>query len=314
MKRRNDATFVANLIPYKRILPYIMPRRTDSLVYHQFSVNLTHGVQFIKELNRTQPGDHQYRVFELFLSAVLRTIAVRPQLNRFIMNYACWQRNELSLNFVIKEDYTDEAPEHSAVLYFEPDMTFPEMASIINRTIENSRSGGIDNATDGAIEFFLHFPKWLLRSIVAVIGFIDRRGIAPKALRDADGLHASAFVANLGSINLMGSPHHHLYEWGTTSLFITMGMLRRKRITDEEGNRHFIDTMEIGVTLDERIADGFYFIKSIQMLQSYLDNPEKLMERPTLPSPTPTLREVKEKKKVAKRTQKLKRRQERKSA
>jgi hypothetical protein len=224
------------------------------------------------------------------------------------MNYETWQRNELSLNFVVKEDYTDDAPEHSAILYFEPEMIFTEMATIINKTIEDSRSGGEDNDTDAAIEFFLHFPKWLLRFIVSIIRILDRKGIAPKALRDADGLHCSAFVANLGSINLMSSPHHHLYEWGTTSLFITMGMLRRRRITNEKGERSFIDTMDIGVTLDERIADGFYFIKSIQVLQDYLNEPEKLMERPKLPPPTPTLKEVKRKKKALKKAQKLKKR------
>ncbi|MGD1832958.1 MAG: 2-oxoacid:acceptor oxidoreductase [Sphaerochaetaceae bacterium] len=310
MKRRNDATFVTNLIPYKRIFPYIMPKRTESLVYHKFSIDLTKTLQFIKELNRTDNNkDHQYRVFEFFLSAVMRTIALRPQLNRFIMNYDCWQRNELSLNFVVKEDYTDEAPEHSAILYFEPTMTFPEMATIINNTIEDSRKGGNDNDTDAAINFFLHFPKFILRAIVGIIRFLDVKGIAPKALRDADGLHATAFVANLGSINLLGSPHHHLYEWGTTSIFITMGMLQRKRTIDAEGNRSFVDKMDIGVTLDERIADGFYFIRSIQVLQDILNHPEKMMERITPVTDFTPLKELKKQKRAEKRNRRKKAKQ-----
>ncbi len=301
MKRRNDATFVTNLIPYKRILPYMMPKRVDSLVYHQFDIDLTHTVRFIKELNKDPNKDHQYRVFEFFLASIIRTVVLRPQLNRFIMNYDAWQRNELSLNFVVKEDYTDEAPEHSAILYFEPTMTFPEMASIINKTIEDSRKGGQDNDTDSAINFFLHFPKIVLRFLVGIIKLIDTLGIAPKALRDADGLHATAFVSNLGSINLLGSPHHHLYEWGTTSMFITMGKLQRKRYTSEEGTRSFMDKMEIGVTLDERIADGFYFIKSIQTLQNILDNPKTLMERVTPEKGFLTRKELKIEKKKQKK-------------
>lgn len=314
MKRRNDATYVADLIPYKRIFPYIMPKRTDSVVYHQFTVDLTRAVRFIKELNKVDPGDHPYRVFELFLAALIRTIVMRPNLNRFLMDRKCWQRKDLSLNFVVKEDYTDEAPEHSAIIYFEPEMTFPRIASLINRTIEDSRSGGRNNDTDRAIAFFLRFPGWLLRIIVALIGYIDRKGFAPKLLRDADGLHASAFVANLGSINLMGSPHHHLYEWGTTSLFLTMGALRRKRITDERGDRSYIDTMEIGVTVDERIADGFYFTKSMAMLQEYLNNPEKLMEVPVLPAASPSTKEVRKKRRAARKARRRTRRDLRKSA
>ncbi len=314
MKRRPDAVHVSNLIPYKRILPYVMPKRVDALVYHQFSVNLTRGVQFIKKLNREQERDHKYRVFELFLAALLRTIALRPHLNRFIMNYECWQRNELSLNFVVKEDYTDEAPEHSAIVYFEPDMTFDEIAHRINEIIDKSRNGGDDNSTDAAIRFFLHFPKVVLRTLIAILRFLDVHGLAPKALRNADGLHASAFIANLGSISLLGSPHHHLYEWGTTSLFLTMGALKRKRIIDEEGKVSFIDTMEIGVTVDERISDGFYLIRSIQVLQDILDNPEELMKRPTL-SPAPLkLRKERRHKRLFRWIFRRRRRAEKKSA
>lgn len=311
MKRRNDATYVTNLIPYKRILPYLMPRRTDSLVYHQFSIDLTQTVRFIKELNKDENKDHQYRVFEFFLAALIRTVVLRPQLNRFIMNYDCWQRNEFSLNFVVKEDYTDEAPEHSAILYFEPTMTFPEMATIINDTIEDGRKGGQNNDSDAAIRFFLRFPKIVLRTLMRIMKAIDVLGFAPKALRDADGLHATAFVANLGSINLLGSPHHHLYEWGTTSIFVTMGMMQRKRITNADGERSFVDKMEIGVTLDERIADGFYFIKSIQVLQNILNNPEVMMERVT---PERGFLTTKELKKERKRERKLNRKKKKKIA
>ena len=107
MKWRNDATYVADLIPYKRIFPYVMPRRSASYVFHKFTIDMTEGVKFVKQMNRDQPGGHQYRVFEFFLAALLRTVVMRPQLNRFMMNYETWQRKELSLNFVVKADYTD---------------------------------------------------------------------------------------------------------------------------------------------------------------------------------------------------------------
>jgi len=312
MKRRNDATYVADLDPYKRIFPYIMKRRCDSLVFHQFTVDLTKAVKFVKDINKFQPGNHQYRVFELFLAALMRTIAMRPQLNRFLMNYDIWQRNELSANFVVKEDYTDEAREHSTVVYFREDMTFPEIADIINETIEHARKGG-DNDTDAAIDFFLKFPKFLLKTAVLLISFLDRHGIAPKALRDADGLHATVFLANLGSINLPSSPHHHLYEWGTTSIFLTMGMLRRKRVYDENGERSYIDAMDIGVTVDERITDGFYFIKSMHLFQDYLNNPERLMERPQLPDRGPTVKEMRKQKRMLKKQARKQRRQKEKA-
>lgn len=293
MSTRNDATRLYDIAPYKQILPYIMPTRAESLVYQNMVLDLSRTVAFIKQ--QKQESGRSYRVFEVFLAAILRTIVLRPELNRFVANYQYWQRNELSLNFVVKESYSDDAPEHSMPLLFEPTMILPEIADIITAAIDGQRTPASSNFTDEAIRFFLRFPKPVIRSIVALARLLDRHGKAPKALRDADGLHTSLFVSNLGSIGLGGgSPHHHLYEWGTTSIFVTMGLLRRQR-TIVEGMRVSRDVMEVGFTVDERITDGFYFTQSIKLLQHLLNNPEELLERPNLPPPPLTKAEYKRK-------------------
>ncbi len=289
MNRRNDAVRIFDIDPYKQIFPYIMSRRSDALVYQNMVFDLTRTVAFIRD-QKIESG-RTYRVFEVFLAAILRTIALRPQLNRFVANHRYWQRNELSLNFVVKESYSDDAPEHSMPLIFEPDMILPQIADIVDAAIEEQRIPACANFTDKAILFFLRFPRPIIRLIVAFARLLDRYGKAPKALRDADGLHTSIFVSNLGSIGMGGtSPHHHLYEWGTTSLFLTMGQLRRQRAV-EDGVQFTKDTMEVGFTVDERITDGFYFAQSIKLFQDLLNNPHKLMERPDLPPPPPTKRE-----------------------
>ncbi len=312
--RRNDATLVADVPQYRRIIPHIMKRRCDSLVYQTVEIDLTKTVQFVRQQNHLHPKDHQYRVFEVFIAAVMRTIALRPEVNRFVARYQYWQRNELSLNFVIKEDYTDEAPEHSTPITMQPDMTLPEMAQIINKTIEETRKPSNENFTDEAIGFFLRFPLWVVRMVINTAKILDHFGKAPKALREADGLHTSVFIANLGSIGLAGgSPHHHLYEWGTTSMFVTMGTLQRNRIRNGE-KTSFTDTMEVGFTVDERVTDGFYFTNTIRMFQDFLNNPERLLERPTLPPPPKTKKQWKLEQKEKKRAEKTARKLAQKSA
>ena len=39
------------------------------------------------------------------------------------------------------------------------------------------------------------------------------------------------------------------------------------------------DTLQIGITLDERIADGYYYAKSIKLFKHLLEHPE-LLELP----------------------------------
>ncbi len=312
--KRNDATLIVDMAQYRKILPHMMKRRCDSLVYQTVEIDLTKTVQFVKQQNRLHPEDHQYRVFEVFIAAVMRTIALRPEVNRFVARYQYWQRKEHSLTFVIKEDYTDEAPEHSTPIIMQPDMTLPEMALIIDKTIEEARAPSNENFTDEAIGFFMRFPLWIIRMVINFAGFLDRMGKAPKALREADGLHTSVFIANLGSIGLAGgSPHHHLYEWGTTSMFVTMGTLRRNRIRTGDKTT-FSDTMEVGFTVDERVTDGFYFMNTIRTFQNLLNNPEELLERPTLPPPPKTKKQYKLEQKAKKKARKAAKKQMKKSA
>ena len=293
MNKRNDAVRVHDVPAYKQLFPFIMPKRSEALVYQNMVLDLTQTVQFVKQ-NKASDG-RSYRIFEVFLAAILRTIALRPELNRFVANYRYWQRNELSLNFVVKESYSDEAPEHSMPLTFRADMTLDEIAAIINNAIIEQREIASTNFTDKAILFFLKFPRPIIRLLVSTARRLDIHGKAPKALREADGLHTSLFVSNMGSIGLGGgSPHHHLYEWGTTSIFVTMGVLKRVRHT-ENGRTVSSDTMEVGFTVDERVTDGFYFTKSIKLFQELLSDPSQLMQKPALPPPPLSKAEYKQK-------------------
>jgi pyruvate/2-oxoglutarate dehydrogenase complex dihydrolipoamide acyltransferase (E2) component len=39
------------------------------------------------------------------------------------------------------------------------------------------------------------------------------------------------------------------------------------------------DSVDLGLTIDERIADGYYYSKTIKLLMKLLENPE-LLEKP----------------------------------
>lgn len=294
--KRNDAKQVFDIPVYNKIFPFMLKRRCDSLVYHSVKLDVTKTVEYIRAYNATKP-EFRLRFFYVFSAALMRTIALRPELNRFIASNRFWQRNELSMTFVVKEDYTDDAPETSTPIYFRPDMTLMEYAKVMDEYITKARENSENNNTDSMIKLLMHVPYWAIGLFIKVLRFMENRGYAANFMRDADGLHTSVFVSNLGSIGLVGgSPHHHLYEWGTTSLFVTLGGMERIREMDEDGKlKTSKQVVEIGATLDERVSSGFYFVKSIYVLQDLLDHPEKLEEVPVLPPPPLTRKEWKKK-------------------
>ncbi len=280
MPKRNDATLATDIKIYNQMFPYLMQKRCDSLVYYGIEVEMTNAVNYIRMKNK-EAGTKKYRLFDVVLASMLRTMALKPAMNRFISNYHYWQRQEYSFNFVVKKDLTEEAPERNAIVKFQPEMTFEEIARITYDAIEEARTSD-ESGDEAIIKNFLKLPKFLLKFVFRILKWLDTIGKYPKALQEVDGLHVSTFIANLGSINVANPPFHHLYEWGTTSLFVTMGKLHRKRLIDDKDNEYIKDTMEMGITVDERIAEGFYFMKTMKLLQYHLEHPETLDEAPDL--------------------------------
>lgn len=282
MPKRKDATYVYDIQPFKKLFPYLMPRKCDSLVYISLDLDLTKTLEFIKH-NPSTSLNRKYRVFEVLIAAFVRLFILRPELNRFIMNKRIWQRNDISLNFIVKEKYDDNSPEHSIILNFDNKSTLDNIANLVDNRIQESRNAidaANNNAADKLVNIFTSFPPIILSSIVSFLKFLDIKGLAPLSITNEDGLHCSAYLSNLGSIGLNnGVVHHHLYQWGTTSIFLTIGGLKRKRIHKDDKILKS-DKLELGFTLDERIADGYYFVQSLNKLQEIMNHPEELLFPP----------------------------------
>jgi hypothetical protein len=73
--------------------------------------------------------------------------------------------------------------------------------------------------------------------------------------------------------------HHHLYQWGHTSVFITIGGLKRKRAKKDSTEKRS-DKLEVGFTIDERIADGYYLVNSLNHPEQLFVAPLNIKERP----------------------------------
>ena len=84
---------------------------------------------------------------------------------------------------------------------------------------------------------------------------------------EPDPMHATIFMANLGSVGLEGG-WHHLWEYGNIPIFGVMG-----KINGEPGARH----VTFNYSYDERIEDGMYGGIAMNRLKEKLENPEKLL-------------------------------------
>jgi len=213
------------------------------------------------------------------VTAALKTITLRPKLNRFIANRNTYQRGEVSASFVIKKQFSDAAEEGLAFIHSSAADTLDSIHDEIYRQITDRRSesAGGDKSTD-SMDMFNRMPRFVGKGIVRFICFLDRHGWVPADLIATDPYYSSVVLTNLGSIQLH-SGYHHLTNWGTNSLFIIVGEKKPRPFYDADGNMSMRDSVDIGLTVDERIADGYYCSKSVRLLKKLLDQPE-LLERP----------------------------------
>jgi hypothetical protein len=278
MGDRFDATLVRDIDPMHWFMPYLYPNRADNEAFIQEEFDLTNLEAFLEKKNENLDKAHRYTIFHAVCAAIVKTFTLRPRMNRFIKGCRLYQRDDLSLGFVVKKQFRDDAGEGLAFIKFPPETTIDSLhGRIMQEIFECRREDAVDNSTKG-MEMFTHLPRWLMRIAMFILHRLDFYGKVPYDLIKADPNYASVFLTNLGSIKL-NAGYHHLSNWGTTSVFVVIGEKARKPVFHEDGTFEMRTMLDVGITLDERIADGYYYAKTVRLLKKLIENPE-LLDRP----------------------------------
>ena len=185
-----------------------------------------------------------------------------------------YQRNEVTAAFVVKKLFTDNGAEALAIIHAKSEDTIDTIHDGIYRQVSSCRSEKKDDST-AAMDTLQKLPRFLVKIALRFFHFLDRHGRVPQSLIATDPYYASVVLSNLGSIKLH-SGYHHLTNWGTNSLFCIIGEKKLRPFCDENGNMEMRDSIDLGLTVDERIADGYYFSKTVRLLRKLLENPELL--------------------------------------
>ena len=273
---RKDGTLLRDLDGMHFITPIIYPNRCDNEAFISERIDLTKTDAYLEKKNAGDP-EYKYNLFQVIVTAALKTLTLRPKMNRFVANRNTYQRNEISASFVVKQQFSDSGGEALAFIHSKPDDTIETVHNEIYRQITSRRGENStveDRSTDN-MDMFNSMPRFLGKGIVRFLCFLDRHGWVPADLVATDPYYSSVVLTNLGSLGLH-SGYHHLTNWGTNSLFVIIGERKVRNFFDEEGNVTMRDSVDIGLTIDERIADGYYYAKTMRLLKALIEDPEKL--------------------------------------
>ena len=273
---RRDGTYLKNIDSMHTIMPLIYPNRCDNEAFISERIDLTNINAYLEQKNAEGP-EYPYNLFQIMVTALLKVITLRPKMNRFIANQIMYQRNEISAAFTVKKLFADDGAEALAFIHAKDSDTLDSIHDEIFRQVSFCRSEAKDPST-AAMDVVQKTPRTLIRMVGAGVLFLDRHGWMPQAMIAPDPYYSSVVLSNLGSIRLHAA-YHHLTNWGTTSVFCAIGERKKRPFYDENGNMEMRDSLDLGLTIDERLADGYYYSKTVRLLRKLLENPE-LLERP----------------------------------
>lgn len=273
---RKDGVLLRDLDSMHFIVPLLYPNRCDNEAFISEQIDLTKLEDYLAKKNAENP-EYKYNLFQIIVTAMLKCLTLRPKMNRFIQNNNIYQRNEVSASFVVKKLFSDEGGEALAFIHSKEDFNIDTVHDEIFRQVSFCRSDKVDKSTD-SMDTFNKMPRFISKFIISIIRVLDRHGHVPQSLIATDPYYSSVVLTNLGSIKLH-SGYHHLTNWGTNSVFVAIGEMKKRPFFDENGNITMKNSVDIGLTIDERIADGYYYSKTVRLLRKLLENPE-LLEMP----------------------------------
>lgn len=275
--KRPDGRAIRNLDPMQKIMPYIMNTRTDSMNMYEDTFTCEPLDMYIKA--KAAEG-LKLSYMHILIAGVVRLIALRPQLNRFVMKGRIYARPKIWVSFVVHPTLQDGSTGTTIKLCFEGTETITEIAEKINEAVTKETTKRTDeNGTDKLMRVLMNnIPGPLISFVVNTLLWMDKQSILPQKIIELSPFHTSFFITNLKSLGI-NHIYHHVYEFGTTGLFFAMGKEQRVAAVQSNGDIVPQKHMGWGVVSDERFCDGLYFALSLRQLRKFMANPT-ILEKP----------------------------------
>ncbi len=270
---RYDGRRLKSLDPFYKIIPYIMRTRTDAQNFFEEKIEICNTEEYIRR--KRKEVDEPITFLHIIIAAIVRTISQKPGLNRFIAGQKIYARNEILISLALKKELNTESPETTIKMKFEPTDTLMDVARKVNAAISENKDMDNKNDAEKLSKLIMSVPGFMVKFLVWLLKSLDYIGLMPKIINEISPFHTSVFVSNLGSVGIQ-PVYHHLYEFGTTSIFIVFGMKSKEKVLNSDNEVVEKKYVRLCVTTDERIADGLYFASAFKMYRNLIKNPEQL--------------------------------------
>lgn len=269
--KRSDGRRLRKISPFFLLMPHIMKRRSDAQVFYSQEIPIAPLDEYIA---KKDAEGIKISYMAIIYSSLVRILAEKPLINRFVMNGRVYARNSIDISLAIKKGMSETAEETTLKLHFNGSENIFDIKNRLEEAIVQNKDVAAENGTDKLAKSLAFIPSWLIKFIVNILMFLDRHDLMPKSVVEASPFHTSAFLTNVGSLGI-DSIYHHLYDFGTTGVFLAMGK-KGKSLINVDDTLAEEKTLSLRWVLDERICDGYYYANALKLFNKYMKKPELL--------------------------------------
>lgn len=273
---RPDGRRVSSIDPIVGITPYLMPMRCDAQVFLQHRIDYELLTRYIA--SQAAKGE-KITFMQIIIAAFVRSVSQHPEINRFILNKQFFARNMCAVSFTMLKDPQDASKGETAVkIKYDLTDTIYDVRDRMEAVINANRGEENKNFADKLAKGVLAVPG-LATLLVMIVRLLDRYGLCPGSLLDELPFHTSMYITNNASIGLH-HVNHHIYNFGSTSLFFGMGTVEKVAVV-EKGETRMKRYLPMGITADERICSGAHYAEFFGTMSYLLNHPQELETPPT---------------------------------
>lgn len=269
--KRTDGRRLKRISPFFLLMPHIMKKRSDSQVFYSQEISLAPLDEYIA---KKDAEGIKMSYMGIIYASLVRIVAEKPLLNRFVMNGRVYARNSIDISLAIKKGLSETAEETTLKLHFNGSENIFEIKDRLEKVIIENKEATAENSTDKMAKALAYVPSWFIKFFVNFVMFLDRHDLLPKAIIELSPFHTTAFLTNVGSLGI-DSIYHHLYDFGTTGVFLAMGK-KKKSLVSVDDNLEEEKIISLRWVLDERICDGYYYANALKLFNKYMKKPELL--------------------------------------
>lgn len=274
---RKEGRRLRTLPPISYVSPYLMPSRTGAQNLIADTVDITETDKFLRELK--SKGYKNISVLHIIIAAYIRSLTTRPALNRFCSGQKLYHRDDIEIIMTVKKDMSLKSEDTIVKVKFELTDTLLDVYEKFNAAFSEAIAEESDTDLDKVLGVLVKFPGFVFRTAVALLKFMDYYGLIPKSLLDVSPFHGSMVLTSMGSLGIP-PVFHHLYNFGNAPIFTSYGRKYHQNVLKDDGTVDKRIYMDLKVSVDERICDGFYFASAFKMIKKMIATPEVLMTPP----------------------------------